>query len=37
VFYRRLLDLGREGEVAPLLDLALALIVEFTAARIDGS
>ena len=34
VFYRRLLDLGREGEVAPLLDLALALIVEFTAARI---
>jgi Nif-specific regulatory protein len=34
VFYRRLLDLGREGEVAPLLDLALAVIVEFTAARI---
>jgi len=34
VFYRRLLDLGREGEVAPLLDLALALIVEFTAARV---
>jgi Nif-specific regulatory protein len=36
MFYRRLLDLGlgREGEVAPLLDLALALIVEFTAARI---
>jgi Nif-specific regulatory protein len=34
VFFRRLLDLGREGEVAPLLDLALALIVEFTAARI---
>jgi Nif-specific regulatory protein len=34
VFYRRLLDLGREGEVAPLLDHALGLIVEFTAARI---
>jgi Nif-specific regulatory protein len=34
MFYRRLLDLGRECEVAPLLDLALALIVEFTAARI---
>src|SRR5882672_3023238 len=33
VLYRRLLDLGREGEVAPLLDHALALIVEFTAAR----
>jgi len=29
-----LLELGNEGEVAPLLDQALALIVQFTAARI---
>jgi Nif-specific regulatory protein len=34
VFYRRLLELGRVGEVAPLLEHALALIVEFTGARI---
>jgi Nif-specific regulatory protein len=34
MFYRRLLELGQEGEVAPLLDQALGLIVEFTAARI---
>jgi Nif-specific regulatory protein len=33
-FYRRLLELGRQGEVAPLLDQALALIVECTAARV---
>lgn len=33
-FYRRLLELGREGELAPLLDHALALIVESTAAQV---
>ena len=33
-FYRRLLDLGRHGELAPLLDQALALIVDFTGAKI---
>jgi Nif-specific regulatory protein len=33
-FYRRLLELASEAEVAPLLDHALALIVEFTGARI---
>jgi DNA-binding NtrC family response regulator len=33
-FYRRLLELAGEAEVAPLLEHALALIVEFTGARI---
>ncbi|HEX7841103.1 MAG TPA: sigma-54-dependent Fis family transcriptional regulator, partial [Kofleriaceae bacterium] len=33
-FYRRLLALGTEGELAPLLDHALALIVESTSARV---
>ena len=33
-FYRRLLDLGREGELSPLLEQALALIVESTGARV---
>src|SRR5690349_2273252 len=33
-FLRRLLALGSEDEVAPLLDHALALIVESTGARI---
>ncbi len=32
-FYRRLLDLGNQQEVAPLLDQALALIVEVTHAQ----
>jgi Nif-specific regulatory protein len=32
-FYRRLLELGREHELEPLLDQALALIVEVTGAR----
>jgi len=32
-FYRRLLDLGGEQEVVPLLEQALALIVEVTAAN----
>ena len=32
-FYRRLLDLGGEHEIEPLLDQALALIVEVTGAR----
>jgi Nif-specific regulatory protein len=33
-FYRRLLELGRASELEQLLDQALALIVEFTSARI---
>src|SRR5262249_18947685 len=33
-FYRRLLELGKEAEVAPLLDNALALAVEYTGARL---
>src|SRR5690242_7827923 len=33
-FYRRLLDLGGQDEIEPLLDQALALIVEVTGARI---
>ncbi len=33
-FYRRLLDLGGKQEIEPLLDEALALIVEVTSARI---
>ncbi|TMQ16659.1 MAG: sigma-54-dependent Fis family transcriptional regulator [Deltaproteobacteria bacterium] len=33
-FYRRLLEVGREGELAPLLDHALALIVESTSAQV---
>ncbi len=32
-FYRRLLDLGGQEEIEPLLDQALALIVEVTGAR----
>ncbi len=32
-FYRRLLELGREEELEPLLDQALGLIVEVTGAR----
>jgi len=31
-FYRRLLDLGGQHEIEPLLDEALALIVEVTGA-----
>ena len=34
IFYRRLLELGRDGEISPLLDHALGLIVDVTAARI---
>ena len=33
-YYRRLLELGREAEVSPLLEQALALIVESTGARV---
>jgi Nif-specific regulatory protein len=33
-YYRRLLELGRAGEIAPLLDQALGLIVDVTAARV---
>ena len=32
-FYRRLLDLGGQEEIEPLLDQALALIVEVTGAK----
>jgi Nif-specific regulatory protein len=34
VYYRRLLELGREGELSPLLEQALALIVDSTGARV---
>jgi Nif-specific regulatory protein len=34
MYFRRLLELGRAGEIAPLLDHALGLIVDVTAARV---
>ena len=34
-FYRRLLELGAQSEIEPLLDQALALIVDVTGAVTD--